>query len=372
MKKVLLGSTAIVGVAMLAALPALAAEKPTVKVSGYVDFQTGWFDQDAEGTVGLGGTTDAGYQFITDSEVHIKASGQADNGLKYSAKIELETDQGTTGNSDEVVLTVSGNWGRLQLGAEDGAEDIMLGGHTGVGSAGSGGVDGDQSRWFLNTGGATSFVDITDTSDAVKITYYTPRFNGFQFGASFTPDRGQSGKGALNKLNGSFENHVGIGFNYVATHNDVDVALAVVASLSNVEPVAAAARNDVDAFGVGGTVGTKGFTFGGAFIDNGDGAKPTATLNDDDDVWVIGLGYTGFPVNLAFNYLHSEAGAAVSGAGDDELDIFSFSADYPLGPGWSLYGDLYFFDSDVAPLGVNAGAGDNDGTILVLGTQMNF
>ncbi|MCH7660037.1 MAG: porin [Euryarchaeota archaeon] len=236
MKKVLLGSTAIVGVAMLASVSALAAEKPTVSVSGYVDFQTGWFDQDAEGTGGLGGATDPGYGFITDSEVHIKASGEADNGLKYSAKIELESDQGTTGNADEVVLTISGNWGRIQLGAEDGAEDIMLGGHTGVGSAGSGGVDGDQSRWFLTTSSSTAFVDITDTSDAVKITYYTPRFNGFQFGASFTPDTGQTGKGAFNKLNGSLENHVGLGFNYVATHNDVDVAIEMHPNMLVYEP----------------------------------------------------------------------------------------------------------------------------------------
>ena len=46
--------------------------------------------------------------------------------------------------------------------------------------AGTGGLDGDAPNLGL--------IEMSDTDDAAKITYFTPRVAGFQLGASFTPD----------------------------------------------------------------------------------------------------------------------------------------------------------------------------------------
>jgi hypothetical protein len=76
------------------------------------------------------------------------------------------------------------------LGDKDGAEDQMIydGGLT---QSGVGGIDGDVDRWFNNVGNAASFPDISDTSDATKVTYYTPRIAGIQVGASLHSGRRQ-------------------------------------------------------------------------------------------------------------------------------------------------------------------------------------
>ena len=163
-KKLLLGSTALVGAFALAA-PAYADIEVTL--SGQVEFGLSAGDEE---------TVDGdnrGYFFFMDSETKIQAEGATDHGLGYSAKVELEVDADAGGsenvNSDEVVLAFWGGFGRAELGREDGAADNMFVGGEDF-QAGTGGIDGDSANLALP--GAT------DSGDAAKITYFTPRMGG--------------------------------------------------------------------------------------------------------------------------------------------------------------------------------------------------
>ena len=115
-KKLLLGSTALVGAFALAA-PALADIEVTL--SGQVEFVGEAADDE---TISDG----RGYFFAMDSETKIEAEGAADNGINYSAKVELEVDADGDGgdvNADETRLAFWGGFGRVEMGREDGAAD---------------------------------------------------------------------------------------------------------------------------------------------------------------------------------------------------------------------------------------------------------
>ena len=158
MKKLLLGTTAIVGASFMATA---AMAKPEVRLGGFMNFQFGVVSQDRDGygpSPGgvLGTNPDRGHDFITDTEVIVRVSDKLDSGLAWSLKIELEanTDDGADGNSDasnadEIVITLSGSWGQVFFGSEDGPADTMkVGGGRATSNAGSGGISGDFRRWL--------------------------------------------------------------------------------------------------------------------------------------------------------------------------------------------------------------------------------
>ena len=119
MNKFLLGTTALVATSfMMTAGGAYAAEdkakvtKPKVTVSGGLKFEIGGGDQDSE-AVGTKNSAHRGYAFRTDSEIAVKASGKTDAGMKWSAKVEIEADEGSGGSIDESVIGFSGSWGKI-------------------------------------------------------------------------------------------------------------------------------------------------------------------------------------------------------------------------------------------------------------------
>jgi hypothetical protein len=87
--------------ALLLAAPAMAGGVDW-SLGGNMDIQAGFMDQDVDGNTNKDNDADRGYDFVTDTEIHFNFRGEADNGLKYGAQVQLEVDQNGTNNSDEV------------------------------------------------------------------------------------------------------------------------------------------------------------------------------------------------------------------------------------------------------------------------------
>jgi hypothetical protein len=328
-------------------------------LGGNMDIQAGFMDADVDlPDVDL---PDRGYDIVTDTEIHFNFRGEADNGLKYGAQVQLEADQGGTNNADEVWTWLEGNWGRVQLGDQDGAEDTMIY-DAGLTQSGVGGIDGDIDRWFTNVGNATSFPDIVDTSDATKVTYFTPRIAGIQVGASFTPQTNSSGQNVADDTpagSSAFENHVGLGINYTETFNNVEIGLSGTAGFGD---AVNSANEDYGTWAVGGFVNYAGFSLGGSYGNNGDTRGGTSDV-DDDFFYDVGLGYSQGPWGTSIGYLHSEF---EQGTTDDEYDIFAVTGGYSYAPGLYAYADLMFVSSS------SRGTDDNDGTVLLIGHVLSF
>ncbi|MEZ5934403.1 MAG: porin [Alphaproteobacteria bacterium] len=310
-KKLLLGSTALVG-AFALATPALADIEVTL--SGQVEF--GLSAADSE-TIDDG----RGYFFFMDSETKLQAEGAADNGINYSAKVELETDADIQNrNADETVLAFWGGFGRVELGREDGAQDSMYVAGEDF-AAGTGGIDGDLAN--------TQLAVVDGSSDAAKVTYYSPRIAGFQLGASFTPDTGDAESDSDDDA-GDFENHWGVGANFTTAAGGADITLSAVGSFGDAE----VGGDDLEDWSVGGGVEFAGLGIGAGYVDYGDSSGK-------GNGYTAGAKYGFGPANVSVNYSYDDRDSF-----DDAVGFLVFSADYGLFPGVTLKGDVGFNDND--------------------------
>jgi len=132
LKNAILGTSALVGVAMLgtaAAVPAAAQEvKPggalDITITGFARFEAGGGEQD---TLNRDNSYARGLDFRNDTEVHVLARGKSEQtGLEYGGTIEFEADTNSTLNTDESWVFLRGGWGEVRMGDEDGAVDNSI------------------------------------------------------------------------------------------------------------------------------------------------------------------------------------------------------------------------------------------------------
>lgn len=387
MKKLLLGSTALVG-ASFAATAALAA--PEVRLGGYLDFQAGASSQDIDNFGPAPGvptvTNDRGFGFLTDTELLIRVSDKLDNGLAWSVKIELEADAdtvnpGSNDNADEVSLVFSGSWGQLTLGNEDGPVDaknyIGDAAITGIGVTGARGF----RRW-TNTRSFTNAmwvagVDPQNTSDATKIMYYTPTIAGFQFGVSYSASNGDNGSSRASDGSTStdaFENWWELGASYdVKVSDDLALGFTVAGSLADASNTST--TEDIRAWLVSAKAEFGGFTVSVGYAEDGDSGQLKSLTNKDVSGYAAAVKYTTGPYQVGFGYMHNQQGAnagngaAVSNTAEYSTDTFTLGAQYTLGAGLVVYADTWYYTSDSD--GVRTSS-ENDAIGILIGTRATF
>jgi len=382
MKKALLASSALVAASLIAA-PAMAgtvgsADTMAVTMSGAAWFTTTIYDEDISANKGRG------YKFsMNEVELYVAAKATADNGIKYGVNIELNAGGADATAADEVYAHIdSEQWGRLELGDQDDASDRMqLGSWKAVkGSGGSYGGLGSQSMFSTRAGANLQNANYQagTTGDATKATYFSPRFGGIQVGASFTPDSLQAaGNPAQDSdSNGSFEDVMSYGINYVGKFDDIGVGLSFTGQNGDTE---AAAVEKLEYYSIGGTLSMSGFTLGAHYTDGGETRMTTANANlgaDAGDVWSVGLGYQAGPWGISAWYSDFEANnASTSPAGSTttELQRMGISLGYAVAPGWKVTGDFETFSHDNVSNATGTGATtDNDGRGFMLNNQFSF
>ena len=404
MKKQLLGSTMIVAAGLLAAGPVFAAEKPTVSFSGFTRVEVSFSDQD------LNAGRERGYHIETDENyLNWAAKGTTDNGITYAATAKMEFNKGGSLGADEAYLSFGGDWGSVVMGDDDGADDIMMIGGYSLLTAGFGydGGYGSQVNFSSKDGGAHAFASLTgDTGDATKVSYYTPRWNGLQLGASWTPDSGHSfdaGIGGEPDNDGDLENAVGFGINYKQKHGEVGVKFGATIGIGSYEdtvvkaatyatdgagnkldgkgnrdPVAltkgvpaksGADREDVSAWSIGGNISYTGVSFGAGYGNNGESGCATAeTLCDAGEWWDVSAQYKFGSTTIASGYFNS-TGNPGGGVSDTEIGVWTLGVSHNLAmaPGLRVYGEVTNYSIDRE--GTDK---DNDANYVMIGTNLSF
>jgi len=168
MRKLLLGTTALAAAATLSANVAVA----DVSISGYYEWK---YQSTSSDIVANDGTT-----FGSDSEIKFSFSNKTDSGLTIGMTTEMLSDGGDT-EIDETSLSISGGFGKIVMGQNDGAstdyevvstalpaEEI----YAGVGT------DNDM----VLTNAAISNL----AGDSNKISYHLPAMGGLTAGVSLT------------------------------------------------------------------------------------------------------------------------------------------------------------------------------------------
>ena len=166
MRKLLLGTTALAAAATLSANAALA----DVSISAAQEWHFISF--------GSKDTALDGNSFSQDSEIAFKFSNKTDSGLDISYTVEMESDAGSGGEIDESSLTISGGFGSIMLGQNDGVATAYA----------IEAEDATQEESAGSMASATIRVDTDvslDESDGNKIAYTLPAMGGFKAGVSF-------------------------------------------------------------------------------------------------------------------------------------------------------------------------------------------
>jgi len=327
MKKLLLGSTALV-VGGLMAAPAMAADPIKIGVGGYYTFYA--IAGGIQSTYATNGTWAQykGLNFQQEGEIHFIGQTKLDNGTSVGVHVELEgwnQNAGTAAGAwiDEAFLFAFGDWGRIEFGARDPATYRM---YYGTPSAliGFGAVQHNTNFAWANQSvistnkawfHATTTTNAGQFQDAQGINYFTPRFQGLQIGVGYRPKvnvnpqgggagigvgPGAASQGVCGYTNAttapncltndnSYQDVFDVGANYLNKFGDVTVALYGAflygnfvpgnnpwnsTGITNGPPVAQATTAANYATGanasswkqwvVGAQVGYKGFTLGGA------------------------------------------------------------------------------------------------------------
>lgn len=366
MRKVLLGGSALFAI-LVAVAPGGASAEMEVTAGGFAAFRAGIFDNEQ--------ANQSGRDFEQEAEIHINAKGVADSGLEYGAKVELLASTSDTAGADEAGIFLQGGWGRVELGDDDGASDqlAVLAPVVGIGQINGRYLDfvtaaSRPSGNVKDTGGG--IIKPLDTDDATKITYYTPRFEGFQAGISFAPEADDQSDGEEVQFfdnSGNQEDFVEMGLNYRGEFNDVSVRAGL--TMDTADAKTGSGREDVFAWGLGARVGYQGFEIGGGYNDNGDSNNTAGTADDDESAWNVGARYQTGPWGVAVSYLaedYQSAGGRGTDTSGGSYDAFVIGGNYEIADGLTAGADLAFFDRDK-----DTGA-DDDGYVLVIETKGRF
>ena len=421
MRKILLGTTGVVGVALLGMGAAQAQQAPTVRVGGFMHTSVNITDDDLDdsngaprGVNGQGNFSRSSTDFRNEVEIHVFVTGKAANGLSYGAVIELQNDavgggSGSGVDLDEAYVFVSSpTLGTIRFGEEDSAASIM---QVRAPNITGFGADGQWDVGILGTANGTGgnpslLTGINDGSDATKVIYLSPQFFGFDFGASFAPNAGEGDRAffgrAVDTLGAGgtaiapsvtqrdatgLENELSFALRYRGTFGGVGIAAgfgymqadaqsAVVNATTGA--VTAAALQDVTAYTLGLTLSAFGLTVGGEYTwgkysGASVGRTALALGRDESNHFLLGATYVigAFSVGAYYGVAEQDNGGTLQ---DREQTGWGLGIAYTVAPGLEVFGSYNTFEDKNVNIRIGTGPtlANRDFSSLHFGTRLAF
>jgi hypothetical protein len=378
MKRILLGSTALVAAGLAATEAADAADGVKLGIGGRYMGAMGVLAIDDFSASPDPSHDLRAYVFKQDVRVYFEGSTTLDNGLTVGARIDLRGQTDTSDQIRDVYAYFNGGFGSVRFGDTEEALAQMC--YLVPSASAIFGADSPNFN-FSNAGvigfGATNGTCYGVDSHSTKIVYFSPTFAGFSFATSFTPDNAEDTRNTVNGAATRPDNDLGqnsenlsVAANFNHDFNGVKLIVGGGGTWSfqreqAAPPPGASSPGDRQEYNGYAQVAFSGFTVGGAVsdrvnvsnsIDNTDDVVYGAGATYNWEAWTVGLGWT------RGNYDN------IHGVGTtDKHDIVSFTSAYALGPGIELDG-LVEYDKYAG-----AGAGDSyEGLGFGLGTLITF
>lgn len=404
-KKIVLLST----VALSALMSSTALAKNQIDIGGFVKFELGFYDSDF---------VDENHRDArTQSKLEMKWKNTAESGLEYGMRVRLLAATDQTTQADKANIWIESKLGRLELGDDDasGAAMAIYAPSIGFGQA----VDSDLDD-FLNSASATQIgPKAFNSSRSTKITYFTPRMYGAQFGISYTPefDNGENiirsknsdmtsnspsngneaftvaagedlpgndilidyiqpfgydplaTDGGDNRAVGSqkkffkksVKDFIELGFDYNTKIDDVDFKMSAAYTHANMKnitqrgPNFSSKRHDINAYSIGAQASWRNYIIGGGFVDNMKSGQLQHFKAQKRQSWNIGLGYATDIWGVSANYIDENYGKTKGNGSFYAAGVGGF---YSLAPGIKVGLD---YNHAVRKFGRNTGTFNSPG-----------
>lgn len=349
---------ATVAACALAAAPAVAQERLRLGLGGF--FRAFAVAGDQDDGPGEPGAAMRGHGIARESEIFFQGSATLPVGISVGVDIQLEGETNPD-QIDESYIWFEGLFGRLEVGSKDPATDTLLFGPP-VPLPGH----GVNSPNLFHVAAGTNLVGTSATFvnqgfDSDKVTYFTPRWSGFQLGLSYTPDSTEELGGGFRPDNtaGQFSEVVEAGGNWIGSVGMVDLGAHVAVGHGDRE-VGGPGLDDRRQWGAGAQLGWQGLVLGASFRRDDLGVAGSDRLD-----WNVGAAYSTGPWTLAAAFAHGEVDRPAGG--EDELDHLELGVRYLIGPGITLAAGAQYVDFD-SPLA----SGRNQAWLGLLGTEISF
>jgi len=381
-KALLLGTSALVAVGLYAGSAsasqstlASGTESPEqglkVQLGGYFNQ---WFSYGDNKNVA--GAKIQQFDQWSDSEIFFKGEYKMENGLTVGLHVGLVANT-SADQIDQSYSYVKGDFGEVMLGSNYSAGYLMQVSAPNVGlSVNSGNITNVIINPVGGTGVgnltplASTFIEPASDHTGQKVTYMTPRFNGFQAGLSYLPDVDPT-TGDINMLmsrKAVYHDGLSLGGNYKNQINNVDLALAAGYYYANGPDVPGV--NNFNGWTLGANVGYQGWTLGGSYArvaNSGKGAG-LAAMDTTGRSYDLGVSYEQGAWGVSATYFNGRI-RATAAPGDDKNQDLAFGAAYKLGDGVRVVGSVGYAKST----GELPGSGDdNKGVFAAAGLTINM
>ena len=183
MKKLFTGASAALAGLLLASPAAAQGEAETMMSLGGFTQYTVSFTKHPNGQLA---EQEGDIEVFNSTEIFFNGSAETDGGLQVSARVELEGASNVDGNDqiDEHYITVSGGFGSVEVGANDGADERTATGvfynNTGV----------SYIYWdAMTVPNGAGYRGVGTFSDGMGVTYSTPNLGGVGISVGYKPSR---------------------------------------------------------------------------------------------------------------------------------------------------------------------------------------
>lgn len=328
----------------------------------------------------------------TDNIINVGGETVLDNGLKVSAVAGFSLSQGANQMDlyqEDLYASVGGSFGDVSLGRRRNAASLL---HTFIPSVGLGTYAVDDARTNSFIGGINGMTTATSLGEgeyANRIMYFTPRIEGLQLAASFTPEtdstQNLSSDGFSRYAGGNaVQNEYSLGANYTKDFNGLVYTGSVGYTAGNDKRGATltGTRRDLEAYHGGASLSKNGITAGAAWGYYEDPSRVDMNMNNvrgNEQRYGGGLKYETGPYTFGGSMLRREAtsrsGFALSnGQNVGVAHLYEVGAKYALGPGVSTGAAVYYNDNQKLKTynGNTSNGAPEDSVAGVVNLSVNF
>ena len=249
---------------------------------------------------------------------------------------------------DELYVYAASQWGRVEIGENDGPGDTLS---FHAPQVGLGQVRGDFARYS----GSVALLSPYDSRDAAKATYLSPPVAGLRVGASYSPEFEINGDDPVPTRRLIQTDVVELGAQYVRPFGEWVAGVSASYIAGEADP--ATTRGDLESWGVGAELRRGPLVLGAAYLDRGRSNLLLPAQSETE--WNAGAAWMGGRWEIAASVAVSEETAA---------DV----ARYGVGGEFSLTDNVYL-RADVVLIEERPPAGaDRDGAVGVLEAGLRF
>lgn len=342
-------------------------EDLVTKINGTLDFQAASAKSNVKNDNTALSRANKDFAFQTNASVALEMKNIIDPSFHYGAKIALLTTTETSRDYQSSIF-IESDIGRFEFGSDKSAMKKMRITPTSIAAASenwSSYIDGDPNSTVNNRiPYSMSFANFLDgktrTSGKIeysrKITYYTPNFDGLQFGVSFIPDSSNVGYTGIKdsevkhspvfskNYNFIIKNGVASGISYENKISDsLNAKISVVGETGQIkaqkknqlvkQPESLKLRN----YTLGTRVDYNQFSFAASYGNYLKSFTYSEDQRKNTDLYGVGVSMKIDKFNSSINYFRSNHR-------DNKLNATTIAVDYKVAQGLLAYAETTFFD----------------------------